>query len=57
MLKREKLYKNFVHDRRSSENNSTEKLVGVIASINNSNFDNEKNGLDNSNPPRNESFL
>ena len=30
MLKREKLYKNFVHDCRSSENNSTEKLVGVL---------------------------
>ena len=30
MLKREKLYKNFVHDCRSSENNSTEKLVRVL---------------------------
>ena len=30
MLKREKLYKNFVHDCRSSENNATEKLVRVL---------------------------
>ena len=30
MLKRKILYKNFVHDCRSSENNSTEKLVGVL---------------------------